>query len=286
MTHKSYQIERLTPTIGAEISGVDFSGALDESDYDTVHQWLIDYQVIFFRNQKMTPHDHVKLARSLGEPEPPHPVYPCLEDHRHVMVLDFADDVPPDTNVWHTDLTFKASPPIASIIYSRIIPPVGGDTLWASLTAAYEALPNGVKSDIAQLRAVHDMGDFRNNFTTGQTQGNAHSLSLAHERLGNALHPLVKHHPISGKPILYCNPTFTVHVEGLTASDSRNLLNYLFEHITRPEFQLRFKWTADTVAIWDNRCTMHFALGDYLPARRTIHRVTVISDKRCDASVL
>ncbi|MDE0310316.1 MAG: TauD/TfdA family dioxygenase [Acidiferrobacterales bacterium] len=280
MTQEPYSIHRLTPAIGAEITGVDFCRPLDDRVYDTVYQWLIDYQVIFFRNQKMTPQGHLDLAQSLGDPEPPHPVYPSLEDHPHVMVLDFAANSPPDTDVWHTDLTFKDSPPTASIIYSRVIPPVGGDTLWASLTAAYDALPAGVKSDIAELRAVHDMGDFRNNFTTGERTGNARPLSLAHERLGNAIHPLVKHHPITGKPILYCNPAFTVHVEGLTASDSRNLLNYLFEHITRPQFQLRFKWTADTVAIWDNRCTMHFALGDYLPARRTVHRVTVINDKR------
>ena len=274
------KIEKITPALGAEISGLDLSKPLKHSACDTVYDLLIEHQVIFFRNQNMSSDLHVALAESFGQPQPPHPVYPSLESHPCVMVLDFGDDTPPDTNVWHTDLTFTESPPIASIIYSRQIPPVGGDTLWASLTAAFEALPDGVKADISNRRAVHDLGDFRNTFTQGESLGNAERLSRAHGKLGNAIHPLVKIHPVTAKPILYCNPAFTVHVEGLTASESRNLLNYLFEHVTKPEFQVRFKWTADTVAIWDNRCTMHFALNDYVPQRRTIHRVTVLDDKR------
>ena len=139
LIREQHQVRRLTPTIGAEICGVDFSSPLDDSVYDMIYQWLIDYQVIFFRDQKMTPHSHVALARSFGDPQPPHPVYPSLENHPFVMVLDFDGNTPPDTDVWHTDLTFKEYPPIASILYSHIIPEVGGDTLWASLSAAYEA---------------------------------------------------------------------------------------------------------------------------------------------------
>lgn len=276
------KISQLTPAIGAEISGIDLSEPLTDSVSDAIYQWLMDYQVIFFRNQEISPASHMALAQSLGEPEPPHPIYPHLHDHPSVMVLDFDGNNPQDTNVWHTDLTFKGSSPFASILYSRKVPPVGGDTLWASLSASYDALPDGMKSEIETLRGVNDMGDFRNNFTVGETDGDAQKLVQGHLSLGSAIHPLVKQHPVTGKRFLYCNPAFTVHIEGLTASNSARLLNYLFSHLTQPEFQVRFRWDNNTIAIWDNRCTMHYALYDYAPHRRIMHRVTVVNDRRAD----
>lgn len=273
---------RLTPAIGAEITGIDFSKSLTESTLDRIYQLLLDHQVIFFRNQKLSPNLHLELAESLGEPDPPHPIYPHLPDCPAVMVLDFDGDNPQDTNVWHTDLTFKGKGPFASILYSRQVPPVGGDTMWASLTAAYQALPDSIKTQIDSLRAVHDMGDFRNNFIVGEPDGDAQKLSSAHMNLGNALHPLVKQHPVTGKQYVFCNPAFTVHIEGLKASDSTRLLTYLFSHITQPEFQVRFRWDKDTIAIWDNRCTMHYALYDFAPHRRVMHRITVANDRRAD----
>ena len=279
-----FQINRLTPAIGAEISGVDFSTPLTNSILDTVYQLILDHQVIFFRNQRLSPQAHLQLAESLGEVDVPHPIYPHLPECPAVMVLDFDGNRPQDTDVWHTDLTFKGTGPFASILYSRQVPSVGGDTLWASLTAAYEALPEGIKSEIANLRAVHDMGDFRNNFVVNEPNGDAEKLMDAHSSLGNAIHPLVKEHPVTGDPLLFCNPAFTIHIEGLKASDSTRLLTYLFSHLTQPEYQVRFRWSKDTVAIWDNRCTMHCALYDYAPHRRTMHRITVVNDRRVEQS--
>ena len=148
------------------------------------------------------------------------------------------------------------------------------------MTAAYDALPTGMKSDIANLRAVHDMSDFRNNFVCGEPDGNATRLVEAHVRLGSAIHPIVQYHPATGRPHLFCNPGFTMHVEGMTSVESRRLLAYLFDHMVRPEFQTRFKWSGDVVAIWDNTCTMHYAVSDYAPARRTMHRATIKTNRR------
>ena len=276
------KITQLTPTIGAEISGLDLSQPVTADVSDAVYQWLMDYQVIFFRNQSISPASHLALAESLGDLEPPHPVYPHLHDHPSVMVLDFDGNNPQDTNVWHTDLTFKGNGPFASVLYSRTVPPVGGDTLWASLSAAYDALSEGMKAEISTLRAVHDMGDFRNNFTVGEADGDAKKLAEGHTSLGSAIHPLVKRHPVTGKNIIFCNPAFTVQIEGTSFSNSSRLLTYLFSHITQPEFQVRFRWENNTIAIWDNRCTMHYALYDYAPHRRTMHRVTVVNDRRAD----
>ena len=279
-------ITRLTPAIGAEVTGLDLSQPLNPTRADQIYQLLIDHQVIFFRNQQISPDAHLALAKSLGTLEPPHPIYPHLPEHPQVMVLDFDGDNPQDTNVWHTDLTFKGTGPFASVLYSRRVPPVGGDTMWASLTAAYQALPDGLKSEIQNLRAVHDMGDFRNNFTVGEASGAAVKLVSAHTELGSAIHPLVKRHPTTGKPFVFYNPAFTSHVEGLTASNSARLLAYLTDHVTQPEFQVRFRWDDDVVAIWDNRCTMHYALYDYAPHRRVMHRVTVVNDQRADTSAV
>lgn len=280
-----FKIDQLTKNIGAEVSGIDFSKPLNNEAHDQIYDALLAHQVLFFRDQTLTPESQLAFAESFGEPEPPHPVYPHVKDHPQVMLLDFSGENPPDTDAWHTDVTFKADPPFASILYSRLIPPVGGDTLWSSMTAAYDTLPDGVKRDIAELRAVHDMNDFRNNFTVGEQDGDATRLTAAHQRFGSAIHPIVRYHPATGRPFLFVDPGFTVHVVGMTSSASRRLLNYLFDHMNQPEFQVRFRWTENTIAIWDNRCTMHYAISDYLPHRRIMNRVTVTNDRRSDSLV-
>ena len=272
----------LTPTIGAELSGLDFSKPLSQTDYDAVYHALLEHKVIFFRDQNLSPESHLAFARSFGEAEPPHPFYPHHDDHPQVMLLDFGPDNPPSTDQWHTDVTFKDDPPFSSILYSVEIPPVGGDTLWCSTTAAYDALPDAIKTEISGRRAIHDMNDFRNKYTKGEPDGAATKLDQAYQKFGSALHPMVKYHPITGKPALHINPGFTLQIEGSSAAQSRRLLTYLFDHMNQPQFQVRFKWTKNCIAMWDNRCTMHYALGDYLPHRRLMHRVTVTNDARAD----
>ena len=277
-------VTRLTPSIGAEITGIDLADPPDDETCDTLYRLLMEHQVIFLREQSMSPAAHMALAENFGEPEPPHPVYPHLEGFPSIMRLEFGGDAVPDTDVWHTDVTYQGSPPFTSVLHGHTIPPVGGDTLWLSMTAAYEGLSPGLKSDLSSVRCVHDMGDFRNNFTRGEPDGQALALADAHSRMGNAIHPLVQTHPATGRKYLFCNPGFTAHIEGMTASDSRSFLGFLFDHIIRPEYQVRFRWTRGDVAIWDNRCTMHYALGDYAPQRRIMHRITVTNDRRLETS--
>lgn len=279
---REYNLEQITPTIGAEISNIDLSQDLSREKLDQIYQDLIDYKVIFFRNQEISPKNHIALAKSFGEIEPPHPVYPHVKDFPEIVLLENDANNPPDTDEWHTDVTFKSDPAFASILYSKIIPPSGGDTLWCSLSAIYEALPSDTKKYLETLRAVHDMGSFRNNFIDDDNEKSAQNVNEGFQKFGNAIHPMVKVHPISKNKLLYINPGFTSQIVGMNMTDSNNLLTYLFNFMNKPEFQIRFKWSANTIAIWDNRCTMHYAIGDYMPHHRQMNRITVLNDKRDD----
>lgn len=276
----NYEINSLTPTIGAEISGIDLSNNLNSQDLDNIYKNLIDHKVIFFRNQNLKPEDHVAFAKSFGDIEPPHPIYPHVENFPEITLLENDPTNPPDTDEWHTDVTFKSDPPFASILYSKVIPPVGGDTLWCSLSKIYDALPDDMKKYLETLRAIHDMGDFRNNYMQEDNIESAKKLNKGFEEFGHAVHPVIKIHPISKKKFLYVNPGFTSQIVGMSTPDSNSLLTYLFNMMSKPEFQVRFHWTPDTLAIWDNRCTMHYAIGDYMPHQRIMNRITVLSDKR------
>ena len=276
----NYEINSLTPTIGAEISGIDLSDNLNSQDLDSIYKNLIDHKVIFFRNQNLKPEDHVAFAKSFGDIEPPHPIYPHVENFPEITLLENDPTNPPDTDEWHTDVTFKTEPPFTSILYSKEIPPSGGDTLWCSLIAIYEALPENIKIELESKRAIHDMGAFRNNFSSENNEEYSKKLNDGFKKFGNAVHPVVKVHPILNKKFLYINPSFTRHIIGMDMTDSNNLLSYLFNFMTKPQYQVRFKWTPNTLALWDNRCTMHYAIGDYMPHRRVMNRITVLNDKR------
>ena len=160
------EIRPLTPAIGAELGGVDLATNLDETTLDAIYRALIEHQVIFFRDQQISPQQHLALARSLGEPQPPHPIYPQHADFENIVVLKNGPDNPPDTDGWHTDLTFRRNPPFASLLVARVVPDCGGDTLWASLCRAWETLPAGIQSELEEMQAVHDLGDFRNNYAS------------------------------------------------------------------------------------------------------------------------
>ena len=276
----NYEINSLTPTIGAEISGIDLSNNLNSQDLDSIYKNLIDHKVIFFRNQNLKPEDHITFAKSFGDIEPPHPIYPHVENFPEITLLENDPTNPPDTDEWHTDVTFKTEPPFTSILYSKEIPPSGGDTLWCSLIAIYDALPENIKIELESKRAIHDMGAFRNNFSSEDNKEYSKKLNAGFEKFGNAVHPVVKVHPILNKKFLYINPSFTRHIIGMDMTDSNNLLSYLFSFMTKPQYQVRFKWTPHTLALWDNRCTMHYAIGDYMPHRRVMNRITVLNDKR------
>ena len=273
-------VNKLTPHIGAELEGINLSDKLDIDDINLIYDALIDNKVIFFRNQIINSEMQINFAKFFGEIESPHPVYPHVKNFKEIVLLQNDKDNPPDTDVWHTDVTFKSDPAFASILYGKVIPLFGGDTLWSCLNKIFESLPSDVQKYISSLNTVHDMGDFRNTFTNNEPIGSADKLNEGFKKFGSSVHPVVKTHPITKKKIIYVNPGFTNHIVGLNATDSNNLLNYLFTFMNKPEFQIRFKWTENTIAMWDNRCTMHYAIGDYMPQHRKMHRVTILNDKR------
>jgi len=271
------KVTPLTPSIGAIISEVSLNKDLNSETIEQIYSALIKHQVIFFRDQNISPESHLKLAESLGEIDPGHPVYPHVEGHQSIVLLRNDANNKPDTNDWHKDLTFKPNPPFASILHGVKVPKVGGDTLWASMSAAYDKLPNGWKAHLEELDAIHDMGTFRNDF---YKEGGIDSVNNALKKVGSAVHKVIETHPISGLKYLNVNQSFTRNIVNESQGPSDHILQFLFQHISKPEFQVRFHWEDNSIAIWDNRITQHYAVFDYLPEFRHMQRVTVINDKR------
>ena len=267
----------VTGVLGAEVSGIDLGQTLDTSIVDEIHAALVQHQVLFFRDQDLSPEAHLALAEALGEVDPGHPVYPHVEGYPSIVKLLADADHIPDTEDWHKDLTFKAEPAFASILHAVEVPAVGGDTLWASMSAVYESLSAGWKVDLDGLLAIHDMGTFRNDYFR---QGGIAAVNQGLYQTGSAVHPVVDVHPVSGLKYLNVNQSFTRHIVGLNQGPSDEILQYLFQQVRKPEFQVRFRWQNRSVAIWDNRITQHYAVCDYLPNRRHMQRVTVNSDRR------
>ena len=271
------KVIQLTPSIGATISEISLNKDLNSETIEQIYSALIKHQVIFFRGQDISSENHLKLAESLGEIDPGHPVYPHVEGYQSIVLLKNDVNNRPDTNDWHKDLTFKSNPPFASILHGVKVPKVGGDTLWASMSAAYDALPNGWKEQLEGLEAIHDMGTFRNDF---YKEGGIDSVNSALKKVGSAVHKIIETHPISGLKYLNVNQSFTRNIINESQGPSDHILQFLYQHISKPEFQVRFHWEDNSIAIWDNRITQHYAVCDYLPELRHMQRVTVINDKR------
>ena len=218
------------------------------------------------------------LANRLGPTSNTHHEYRSHVDEAEVVVLEWGGDRVPDAAEWHADMTYRANPPFASVLQAIVVPAAGGDTLWASMYSALDALPAGLRSELEHLEAVHDMGAFR---TTAFRRGGEAELADALWKAGSAVHPVVAHHPVTGRPYLNVSESFTRFIIGLSAPESARILTLLFDQINRPEHHTRVRWEPGTVAIWDNRATQHYAVADYLPHRRVMHRVAVDRDLRC-----
>ena len=269
--------DRLTPAIGAvaRVSG-DLGEASDELA-DLVHAALIEHSVVVFPDADLDPRAMVHLGRSLGTLGMRHHSYRTHPDSEDVVVLTWEGDQKPDAAEWHSDMTYKRQPPFASILKAVEVPPVGGDTLWASMFAVHDSLDPGLRRDLEQLEAVHDMGAFR---TGAYLDGGDEGITAAFVEAGTAVHPVIAHHPVTGRPFLNVSESFTRFVIGLSAPESGRLLTHLFDLVNRPDFHMRVRWRAGTVVLWDNRGTQHYAVADYLPHRRVMHRVAVVTDRR------
>lgn len=264
-------VEPLTGSIGAEISNVDLRDLDDELVAEIQHAWM-DHKVLFFRDQQLDQGQHVAYGRALGELEI-HPFVEQAPEHPEIIVLESTPDKFVAAEYWHSDVTFRASPPLGSVLYGRVIPSHGGDTCWANMELAYELLPDTVKEQIDGAYAVHS---YVKPFGKGMTdQERAEAL----EKYPDQKHPVVRTHPVTGAKSLFVNRTFTLTIDGMTPDESRDLRYKLYEQATIPEVQCRFRWRPDSIAQWDNRCTQHYAVPDYGGFSRRVERVTLVGDR-------
>lgn len=275
-THPGFDVVRLGGNIGAEIRGLDLSQSLSTEQFDALHAAFVSHQVLIFRDQDISLDAQMEFGRRFGELSI-HPFGPNLDDKREVIVLDNSADNPPAlTDQWHSDETFRLAPPAVTILRSKVSPEYGGDTLFANMAAAYTGLSERMKQYIHGLEAVHDFKPWRPMFTSSE----AHQAQLRRIELEfpNPSHPVVRVHPISGRRIINVNAQFTVRINGLKDDESNMILQHLYSRAQIPEFQLRVKWVPNTLVMWDNRSTHHYAPHDYYPQRRTMNRVTVAGD--------
>ena len=271
MTYASIQVEKLTPHAGAEIRGADLSQPLDERTFKEIHAALIDNGVIFFRDQHLTPEQQKAFGRLFGELHL-HPAAPKeVPEHPEILVIH-ADENSKHVagENWHSDVSCDLEPPMGSILYMHELPPVGGDTLFASMYAAYDALSEPMKRMLEPLTAMHE-GE--------HVYRGRYGVNDAGRVFPKAEHPIVRTHPVSGRKALYVNGGFTTRIVQLKRAESDALLHFLYRHVETPEFHCRFRWQVNSVAFWDNRCMQHHAMWDYYPQRRHGHRVTIKGDK-------
>lgn len=271
-------ITPIKDTIGAVISGIDLNQLTDET-LSLIKSVLLKHQVIFFRNQDLQTSSQVNLAKSFGSLHI-HPVFPTVPNVPEVIVLDSHETDLRDNELWHTDVTFSKTPPLGCVLRAVKIPPSGGDTLWASGTAAFDALPSDIQNKIKGLTALHDIRlSFPQERFGGVGEEEKARLEEIYRKNPPVSHPVVRTHPDTGKPILFVSEGFTSKIEGLPEDEGKELLDFLTQHAVKEEFHLRWAWQEGDVAIWDNRCTQHKALFDYGDAHRIMHRATVNGDE-------
>jgi taurine dioxygenase len=276
MSPTEMQVTPFSAALGAVISGVDLAAPLSDAAFATMRQAFRDHGVIFFRHQKLSPEQHLAFARRWA-PIDINRFFKAVPGHPEIA--EVRKEAEQTTNIggdWHTDHSYDKVPAMGSLLLAREVPPRGGDTLFANMALAYEALSPGLKKTLDAMQAVHSTAHVFG------AQGGYAKLDDVGGRIGNAaavtqdvVHPVVIRHPDTGRRTLYVNPGFTVRFDGWTAAESAPLLAFLFQHAARPEFSCRFEWQAGSLAFWDNRATWHYALNDYQGQRRLMHRVTV-----------
>lgn len=278
MAHANIEVRPITPAIGATIHGLDLSRELDDATYADIRQALLDHLVIIMPGQTITPAQQLAFARRFGDIEPPHPVFDVVKEQPEITVIEQDGSRASLYNdVWHTDVTFRATPAMASILYARELPRSGGDTLWSSLYAAYDALSQPVRAMIEDMTATHD---YYNAFGEAVLNGRGGVDKLAEDvrKFPPVEHPVVRTHPETGRKGLFVNRSFTHRIKGLSWVESKHILEMLYEHAEHPNFQFRHNWKVNDLAMWDNRCTMHLAASDFA-GHRLMHRITVLGDR-------
>jgi len=270
-----FEVERLGRHLGAEVRGLNLKNGMDPDMFRAFEAALIEHKVLVLRGQNLTTAEHVAVSRLFGELEV-HPFRPEGE-FPEIMLLDNHKDNPVlSTDVWHADTTFRLRPTKYTILRCQILPPRGGDTLWADMSAAYEGLSDRFRAMIDGLRATHDFQNFRALFK--KTREDRERLWKMEELYPNPSHPVVRTHPVSGKKAIYVNRQFTLRIDGLNDDESQALLEVLYVQAQVPEYQFRHRWTPGDIVFWDNALIQHYAANDYYPERRRMERTAVIGD--------
>ena len=270
------KVKALSPALGAEVTGIDLSVSLDTSMIHDMRAIWLEYQMIVIRGQDLTPAMQLAFAKALGEPD----IYPFLRGLEGfpmiTEVLKKEDEKVNFGGVWHSDTTYQKCPPMATLLYARELPPLGGDTLFADQYAAFSNLSAPLRTVLEKLRAVNAAGKKRVASTRSERLKDSASGVNPEDLAG--IHPVVRTHPETGQKALFVNAAHTTNFEGWSVEESRGLLEYLFMHQISPEFQCRLRWRVGDVALWDNRCVQHYPLNDYHGHRRLLHRITLKGD--------
>ena len=271
-----FRLVPLTPVIGAEIEGIDLGKPLSRDTLAGLRAALLDRKVLFFRDQDITTEQHLDFARAFGELEV-HPFAPSKPGYLEVLAITHDENNRGRENTWHSDVTWRLEPSLGSILRALDVPPVGGDTLFADMYAAYEGLTDEVKLKIEGRTAIHDFAHFRRGMRKrGLSEEQIEEFNRAYP---NAEHPVVRIHPETGRKGIYVNRAFTQYIVDMDRSESDALLEHLYAQAAIPEYQCRFRWRANSIAFWDNRASQHYAVSDYFPALRRMERVTIVGDK-------
>ncbi len=259
---------------GAEIYGVDLSNELDNHTAEAVHDAFLQHIAIFFPGQKLTAPQIERFVRRFGDPL----VHPYLHAVKGSAFVHELRKTPDQTvnfgNGWHADFTFLERPSSANSLYARTTPDFGGDTVFINTAMAYDYLSDGMKRMLSGMRAVHRVHP--RYVTDVDVMANKNGERVQ----GECLHPVIRTHPETGRKILYINPSFCPQFEDMTEEESRPILDYLTAFMTKPEFQIRYRWSPDTFGIWDNRTSLHTALNDYHGKLRVMHRMVVLETSR------
>ncbi|EAW30341.1 Taurine dioxygenase [marine gamma proteobacterium HTCC2143] len=272
MASYDFSVKKLTPNIGALITGIDLTKGASQEICAQLKEVLLDAKVLFFRDQNISLEQHMSFARHFGDLEV-HPFAPTHKDHPEVLVLSHGKDSKGTENFWHSDVTWRKEPSLGSILRAKRVPETGGDTLFADMYVAYENLSDEVKEKVEGRIAIHDFGRvFGRNLTEEKRQEMKRKYPLSE-------HPVIRTHPETGRKAIYVNTAFTDSIKDMDKAESAALLAHLYAQANTPEYQCRFKWQPNSIAFWDNRSCQHYAASDYWPNVRVMERVTIVGDK-------
>ena len=284
MTYETINVQDMSPACGAIVEGFDLSKELTNREFDEIHRAVVDRVVVVFRDQDLTPEQHVALSRRFGEVQPAEvSAFEKSAEYPEIDILEYDADNPPHVtrDLWHTDFAGTERPTWGTLLYARDIPAGGGDTIWVNAVAAYEALSDRMKAHIEGLWAYHDSyRPYGEHVRPEMYEGDKGADHMREKRAAYvpALHPVVRTNRDSGQRGLFVNESMTTFIKDMDRRESDYILRYLFDHLRTPEFQYRHKWRENDLAIWDNRTSLHYALFDYTE-HRLMHRIIIRGDE-------